>query len=301
MARLTTSYYGGHSCGRQIVRLRPFLSALSPMYGRLQPVSTGVIALLVANVFAGAHLSTVIYAAANEGPTTVIVRENPKDGLNYVWIPPGTFMMGCSPGDRECKEDEKPSHQVTISAGFWMGQTEVTVKAYGKYAGETGTRVEFEDPQAKLPTGTFDMSWYDVSDYCGWAGGRLPTEAEWEYAARGGSTQNRYGELDEIAWYVKNSDRTTHEGALKKPNAFGLFDMLGNVWEWVNDWYDPDYYRHSPNIDPQGPSTGQQRVLRGGSWGYDAAVLRVSDRGVYQPIPRDRVIGFRCVWKVPPP
>jgi formylglycine-generating enzyme required for sulfatase activity len=278
------------------------------MYGRLQPVSAGIIALLLANVFAGTHLSTVINAAANESPTTVIVRENPNDGLNYLWIPPGTFMMGCSPGDRECKEDEKPSHRVTISAGFWMGQTEVTVKAYQKYVGEMGRRLVFGDlgvfgpPRANMPAGsTFHKSWYDASDYCGWAGGRLPTEAEWEYAARGGSTQNRYGELDEIAWYVKNSDRTAHEVGLKKPNAFGLFDMLGNVWEWVNDWYDPDYYRHSSNIDPKGPSTGQQRVLRGGSWNYDAAVLRVSDRGVYQPVPRDLVISFRCVWKVPPP
>jgi len=273
------------------------LGALSPIYGGLQPVSTGVIALLLASVFAGAYLSNVIYAAANQAPTTAIVRENPTDGLNYVWIPPGTFMMGCSPGDRECNEDEKPSHRVTISAGFWMGQTEVTVKAYRKYVGEKGV----EDSEANLPTGTFHISWYAASDYCGWAGGRLPTEAEWEYAARGGSTQDRYGELDEIAWYVKNSNRTTHAGALKKPNAFGLFDMLGNVWEWVNDRYDPEYYRHSPNIDPQGPSSGQQRVLRGGSWDYDAAVLRVSDRGIYGPLPRDHVIAFRCVWKVPPP
>jgi formylglycine-generating enzyme required for sulfatase activity len=254
----------------------------------------------LAGVFAGAYLSTAIYAAANEAPATAIVQETPNDGLNYVWIPPGTFMMGCSPGDRECNEDEKPSHRVTISAGFWMGQTEVTVRAYAKYADKMGRRIVFDDAQANLPTANFDVSWYDASDYCGWAGGRLPTEAEWEYAARGGSTQNRYGELDEIAWYLKDSDRTTHNVALKKPNAFRLFDMLGNDWEWVNDRYDPEYYRHSPNIDPQGPSSGQQRVLRGGSWGYDAAVLRVSDRGIYQPIPPD-AFGFRCVWKVPPP
>jgi formylglycine-generating enzyme required for sulfatase activity len=300
MGRLTL-LYRGYLCRCRVVSLRGFLRGFSRTSGGLQPVSAVVVVTLLAIVFAGAHLSTVLYAAAGGGPANVTVKENPKDGLNYVWIPAGTFLMGCSPGDRECKEDEKPSHRVTISAGFWMGQIEVTVKAYRKFAAETGMRVEFEDPEINLPTATFDSSWYTASDYCGWAGGRLPTEAEWEYAARGGSTQKRYGELDEIAWYFKNSNRLVHEGALKKPNAFGLYDMLGNVWEWVNDWYDPDYYRHSPEIDPQGPSTGQRRVLRGGSWDYDAAVVRVSDRGVYYPIPRDHVMGFRCVWKIPPP
>jgi formylglycine-generating enzyme required for sulfatase activity len=222
------------------------------------------------------------------------------DSLNYVWIPPGTFTMGCSPGDDNCKVDEKPPHRVTISAGFWLGQIQVTVKAYQKYAAERGTKADFKDSDINLPIGAFDVSWYDAWDFCAWAGGRLPTEAEWEYAARGGSTQSRYGEnLDDIAWYLENGNRREHEGELKKPNPFGLFDMLGNLWEWVNDWYDPDYYHHSPDLDPQGPGTGQTRVLRGGSWGYDAVVLRVSNRGIYRPLPH--AIGFRCVWKAPAP
>ena len=241
--------------------LRRLLRNMGSTYGSVQPVSMVVMALLVASVVAGARLSTGLCAAASGNPASVTVKENPKDGLKYVWIPAGTFMMGCSPGDRECKEDEEPSHRVTISAGFWMGQIEVTVKAYRKYTGETGTRVELEDPLANLPTGTFHISWYAASDYCGWAGGRLPTEAEWEYAARGGSSESRYGDLEEIAWYVRNSNRMAHQGALKKPNAFGLYDMLGNVWEWVDDWYDPDYYRHSPEIDPQGPRNYALRPL----------------------------------------
>ena len=299
MGRLNTLYYRGHSCGSQIVRGRAFLRVRGTSYGRF--VSTAVMALLLAGVIAGIHFPTGLYAAASGGPASVAVKENPKDGLNYVWIPAGTFMMGCSPGDQECKEDEKPAHRVTIRAGFWMGQIAVPAKAYRKYAVENGLKADFSDRELNLPIGTSQSSWYTSSGYCGWAGGRLPTEAEWEYAARGGSTESRYGNLEEIAWYVRNSNRMAHAGALKKPNAFGLYDMLGNVWEWVNDWYDPDYYRHSPEVDPQGPSSGQERVLRGGAWSYDAAVVRVSNRGIYEPIPRDFVQGFRCIWKIPPP
>ncbi len=154
MGRLTL-LYRGYLCRCRVVSLRGFLRGFSRTSGGLQPVSAVVVVTLLAIVFAGAHLSTVLYAAAGGGPANVTVKENPKDGLNYVWIPAGTFLMGCSPGDRECKEDEKPSHRVTISAGFWMGQIEVTVKAYRKFAAETGMRVEFEDPRNKPADGHF--------------------------------------------------------------------------------------------------------------------------------------------------
>ena len=236
------------------------------------------------------------------GPdTSGAVKVNPKDGLKYVWIPPGTFMMGCSPGDSECDDDEKPSHQVTISRGFRMGQTPVTAGAYQRFAGGAGRQMpgapNFNASWANKNMPIVNVSWDDAMAYCGWMGGRLPTEAEREYAARAGSTEARYGNLDEIAWYAQNSGNQTHDVAQKRANGFGLYDMLGNVMEWVNDWYDPNYYHNSPSQDPSGPTSGQIRVLRGGSWDYNPGYVRVSVRGVGFG---DRYVnlGFRCGGEV---
>jgi serine/threonine protein kinase len=268
------------------------------------------------------------------------VRVNPKDRLNYVWIPPGTFMMGCSPGDNECQDVEKPAHQVTITKGFWLGQTEVTVGAYKRFASATGRQMPSEpDYAGRLLNPGWDndampivnVIWDDAQAYCSWAGGRLPTEAEWEYAARAGSTAARYGDLDEIAWYVDNSgrERLDSEGILeippgsdwlsfdkdkgnydeflneynigmrevgqKRANNFGLFDMLGNVFEWVSDWYDKNYYQSGPSQNPAGPASGQHRVLRGGSWRSSPSYVRVSFRHVFNyPANRLTTVGIRC-------
>ena len=235
------------------------------------------------------------YARAHPGVTLPgTVRENPKDGLKYVWIPPGTFMMGCSPGDGECHEDEKPAHQVTITKGFWMGQTPVIVDAYKRFAGATGRQMpgapKFNSAWANENMPIVSVGWDDAQAYCGWMGGRLPTEAEWEYAARGNSTEVRYGNLDEIAWY---RGRQTHEVAQKRPNGFGLYDTLGNVWEWVNDWYDQNYYQNSPAQDPTGSVSGQARVLRAGPW-----VIRVSLRVGGDPGAGGSSTGFRCGGEV---
>jgi formylglycine-generating enzyme required for sulfatase activity len=230
------------------------------------------------------------------------VRENPKDGLKYVWIPPGTFQMGCSPGDNECDANERPAHPVTISKGFWIGQTEVTVGAYKRFASQTARQMpgapDFNSGWANDAMPIVNVSWHDAHAYCAWAGGRLPTEAEWEYAARGGSTQARYGNLDGIAWHDKNSEGQTRGVAQKRPNRFGLFDVLGNVWEWVSDWYGAHYYPNSPATDPQGPAGGGERVLRGGSWNNVPWVLRASYRGRTYPDDASDYIGVRCLREV---
>jgi formylglycine-generating enzyme required for sulfatase activity len=242
---------------------------------------------------------------AAEKPAPGTVKTNPKDGLKYVWIPLGTFMMGCSPGDNECQDDEKPAHQVTITKGFWIGQTPVTADAYKRFAGSTAHQMppapDFNNDWTNENMPIVEVSWDDAQAYCGWMGGRLPTEAEWEYAARGGSTEARYGPIDEVAWYHDNSGVQTHDVAQKRSNGFGLYDVLGNVWEWVNDWYDERYYQNTPSQDPQGPGSGGFRVLRGGCWNFSPRVVRVSVREMNYPAFRGNVYGFRCGGEVFPP
>jgi formylglycine-generating enzyme required for sulfatase activity len=214
-------------------------------------------------------------------------RVNPKDGLTYVWIPAGTFMMGCSPGDSECYDDEKPSHRVTIAKGFWIGRTEVTQAAFERVTGHNPSASK----GASLPVET--ISWDEARAYCEAVGMRLPTEAEWEYAARGGDSSMRYGALDTVAWYQENSGIERHRVARKRPNEYGLYDVLGNVWEWVADRYDDKYYASSPANDPKGPSSGY-RMLRGGSCFSDSSLARVSTRGWYLPGYRGSDSGVRC-------
>jgi len=217
---------------------------------------------------------------------------NPKDGLTYIWTPPGSFMMGCSPGDEQCTDREKPAHRVEISKGFWMGETLVTQAAYERVMGSNPSG--FTGPQRPVE----QVSWEDAFAYARAVGMRLPTEAEWEYAARAGSTTARYGELDEVAWYEKNSQMQTHDVKLKRPNAWGLYDTLGNVWEWTADWFDEKAYASGDTRDPQGPPNGKYRLVRGGSWGSLSRNARASGRSGYVPTDRDDSMGFRCVGEL---
>jgi formylglycine-generating enzyme required for sulfatase activity len=223
---------------------------------------------------------------------------NPLDGLTYVWIPPGTFQMGCSPDDSECASHEKPAHSVTLTQGFWIGQTPVTQVAYAKAVGGKPSSNHFEKGD-QFPVEA--VAWDEAQAYCNRVAMRLPTEAEWEYAARGGSPAARYGPLDRIAWYhedltggLANYKIPTHPVAQKEANAYGLYDMLGSVEEWVADWDGP--YDGAAAVDPKGPPTGKSRLLRGGYWTVDAKHVRVSARIQAKPgfVSSSFGSGFRC-------
>ena len=236
-------------------------------------------------------------------PSDAQVRKNPNDGQMYAWIPAGTFRMGCSDDDKECYEDERPAHTVQITKGFWMAQTEVTVGAFQAFANAKGVALPAGQKGKRYPVN--GVVWDEANAYCGWVGGRLPTEAEWEYAARGGTTTVRYGDLNAIAWTSANSDHTLHEAGKKEPNVYQLYDMLGNVWEWTADWYGAKYYEQSPPIDPPGPPVGDTlvskgidmptRTIRGGAWIGFPGVARASYRYWFIPSLRVANIGFRCV------
>lgn len=229
---------------------------------------------------------------------TGTVRTNPDDGQKYVWIPPGEFEIGCSPGDTECKGSETGHHTVTvrITHGFWLGQTEVTQAAYEKTMGHK--LFSFNEPQHPVE----GVNWYEAREYCQAAGGRLPTEAEWEYAARAHSNGARYEQLDAIAWYLGNSGNQTHPVRQRQPNSWGLYDMLGNVKEWVADWYEENYYQALPSVvaDPKGPTSGVHRVLRGGCWDENPGDVRASNRDFSIPSNRSVGYGFRCARGVIP-
>ena len=169
-----------------------------------------------------------------------------------------------------------------------MGQTDVTQLAWRQVKGT--------DPSyfkgAQLPVET--VNWSEAQSYCQALGMRLPTEAEWEYAARAGSTGSRYGDISQIAWFSANSVGKTHEVMQKQPNAWGLYDMLGNVWQWTADWY-ADKYPGNSETDPHGPANGRYRAMRGGSWYFDPAYVRASFRSWLVPEFRLYDIGFRCL------
>jgi formylglycine-generating enzyme required for sulfatase activity len=217
-------------------------------------------------------LPLVLLVQVTAQPVTPPVKKtNSRDGLVYVRIGPGTFTIGCSPGDSECFSWEDKPHLVTVGKGFWIGQTEVTQEAYERVMGTNPSMYR----GARRPVD--QIGWDDARKYCAEAGMRLPSEVEWEYAARGGSAAPRYGDLAAIAWYDTNSGDQTHEVGQKQPNAYGLFDMLGNMWEWVDASYGDD-----------------KKILRGGSFYNLPKDLRVSNRLWATPATRHRNMGVRC-------
>lgn len=226
----------------------------------------------------------------------------PTDGMVMHYIPAGAMRMGSTQGDA----DEQPVHEVRLSA-FWMDRHEVTNEMYrlcvqARVCEQPGVVTFFDDPKyADYPV--VYVSWYDAQTYCQWMGGRLPTEAEWEYAARGGLEQRLYPWGNEppicTPGAANGAQFRACDGALAPvmrfaANGYGLYDMAGNVWEWVLDWYAVDYYAVSPRDNPLGPPQGLSRVLRGGSRLDLAPELRVANRSAQPPATKRGYIGFRC-------
>jgi len=224
-------------------------------------------------------------------------------GMEFIEIPAGEFLMGCVKSDTECYDEEKPQHKVKISKSFYIGKFEVTQGQWKKVMGNNPSH--FANCGEECPVE--NVSWNDVQEYIGKlckrekqspCKYRLPTEAEWEYSARAGSkTKYYWGDTinDAYLWYNENSGNATHPVGKKKPNAWGLYDMSGNVCEWVGDWYGSDFYKNSPANDPKGANSGGDRVLRGGSWGGNAGYSRLSFRNNYYPDIRFNYFGFRLV------
>jgi formylglycine-generating enzyme required for sulfatase activity len=209
---------------------------------------------------------------------------------NFVRISAGEFSMGSTNGD----SDEQPVHRVRISREFEMGKYEVTQAQWEAVMGNNPSN--FKGPDLPVET----VSWDDVQEFISKLNQsdnkyqyRLPTEAEWEYAARAGSTGDYAGDLDAMAWYSNNSGNTTHPVGQKQANAWGLHDMHGNVWEWCQDWYGP--YAEGVVTDPQGPSSGSYRVARGGGWPSPAQRCRSAYRGNAAPGARRNLLGSRLV------
>ncbi|MDL2286519.1 formylglycine-generating enzyme family protein [Desulfococcaceae bacterium OttesenSCG-928-F15] len=221
-------------------------------------------------------------------------------GIKFVLIPAGSFMMGCKEETELCASNEVPRHKVTISKPFYMGVYQVTQENWEAVMENNPSRHK----GAKNPVDS--VSWEDVQDFIRKLNReeettiyRLPTEAEWEYAARAGSETIYYfgddaKDLPEHAWYGDLPGMTgTLPVGQKKPNAWGLYDIYGNVDEWTEDWLGDTYYAESPEVDPPGASSGVYRVLRGGSWPSTAWFCRSAARNVLKPDLRLHFFGFR--------
>jgi formylglycine-generating enzyme required for sulfatase activity len=241
--------------------------------------------------------------------------------MNY--IPPGTFEMGCTEemndmGEEEgCDSDEFPVHDVTLTQGFYIGITEVTQGQWETVMGSNPS--DFTACGDNCPVE--QISWEDAVDFANELsvldglivvydadgnvdlaadGYRLPTEAEWEYAARAddGTRFSGSNDIEEVAWYTANSEDRTHPVAELDPNGFGLYDMSGNIMEWCGDWFSEDYYDTSPTTDPTGPASGSLRVARSGEWSDAARYGRISDRRTGLPEVISNRRGLRLVRTV---
>ena len=239
-----------------------------------------------------------------------------KDGALMVLIPEWEFFMGNPEGD-DAHYDENPSHKVYLDA-FWIDCYEISNRLYKKFVDDTGHQMPYVDTDWAKPYNWENdsypperddypvvlVSWEDATAYAKWAGKRLPTEAEWEKAARSGLVKNQYpwgNKIDDLHANYFTSITTKNEmkpvGTML-PSLYGIYDIAGNVWEWCADWYGKTYYKTSPYKNPQGPEEGRYRVFRGGAWISRAESLRCSERARNVPTHRSYIIGFRCAKSV---
>ncbi|MHC1777588.1 MAG: SUMF1/EgtB/PvdO family nonheme iron enzyme [Lentimicrobium sp.] len=220
-----------------------------------------------------------------------------KPDIEWVSVPGGTFMMG-SPKREASRDDDETQHQVTLSA-FKMSKYEITFEQYDAFCEATGRKKPGDKVDDRGNRPVIDVNWHDAKAFADWMGCRLPTEAEWEFAARGGNKSQGYkysggNNMEQLGWFNDNSFVTQPVGR-KKPNELGLYDMSGNVQEWCMDWYDKAYYAGSPAINPKGPTSGTYRVVRGGSIIHSATYCRVASRDINDPSQRFNFAGFRVV------
>ena len=237
-----------------------------------------------------------------------------KDGAPTVLVPAGLFPMGVPPGDRDGGRDEYPRHEVFLDS-FLIDQFEVTNGRYLEFVKSTGHRVPQNptNPTRNLWQGdtiteslaerpVINVDWFDADAYCKWAGKRLPTEAEWEKAAKGTSDRRFvWGNVEPTAKHLNYNQRWIGEKTLMPVGSYeagkspyGAYDMAGNVWEWVNDWYDARYYEKSPERNPKGPETGLKKVIRGAGWQNETPTVRIFTRVESDPTMRNESTGFRC-------
>ena len=299
------------------------LPALTPIYGNVDIISNpsmaevfidgkafGSTPLQIENLLEGEHTIKISKSGYTDFTNRFIITDAKTTKLNItltrstfdmVFVKGGTFTMGANvENSSDVSDDEKPSHSVTLS-DFYIGKYEVTQAQWRAVMGNNPSKFKGDN----LPVEK--VSWDDIQEFIKRLNAqtgkrfRLPTESEWEYAARGGNRSKKCkysgsNNIGDVVWFNGNSDRKPHPVGLKHPNELGIYDMSGNVWEWCQDWY--GCYSGSSLVNPLGPSSGTYRVLRGGSWYYYAGDCRVSNRSYDYPDYRNRNYGFRLALSV---
>jgi formylglycine-generating enzyme required for sulfatase activity len=229
------------------------------------------------------------------------VRIGPLE-IPAVLVKGGTFTMGTE--DADAPGDSKPAHKVTLT-DFYMSITEVTIGQYKDYCRKTGKAMPEQEPGTNDSYPVTFITWYEASEFCEWMDGFLPSEAQWEYAARSGGMDLAYPNGNTINHSEANYSGTGQTDKWKRiapvakfpANTIGLYDMAGNVYEWCQDYYRSDYYQNSGFINPVGPATSLFKVIRGGSWYHGTEEMRTTSRFRYMPVARLSFVGFRVAWE----